>query len=117
MQDPITSPDDQYAALVATLLNHSDVTHATDGSPVKQGFGANALKVRGKIFAMLVRSQLVVKLPKLRVDALIAAQQGERFDPRHDGRLMKEWLVVAYGGEADWLSLSREALAYVGGYD
>jgi hypothetical protein len=48
------------------------------------------------------------------VDALIAAGDGERFDPRRDGRLMKEWLVVAPSAEARWLALAREALAFVG---
>src|SRR2546421_197363 len=53
-------------------------------------FASDGLKVNNKIFAMLVRGSLVVKLPKARVDALVAARQGDRFDPGH-GRLMKEW--------------------------
>src|SRR5207247_2039163 len=52
------------------------------------------LKVNEKIFAMLVRGDLVVKLPRARVDELVAARTGKRFDPRRDGRVMKEWLVV-----------------------
>lgn len=38
---------------------------------------------------MLVKSNLVAKLPKQRVEALIEAQLGEHFDPGH-GRVMKE---------------------------
>jgi hypothetical protein len=71
------------------------------------------LKVGGKIFAMLSsKGEFVVKLPKARVDALIASGDGERFDPGH-GRLMKEWLAVEPTSEAEWLPLAREAMAFV----
>ena len=76
-------------------------------------FASDGIKVRDKIFAMLVRGNLVVKLPRARVDALVAAKEGERFDPGH-GRVMKEWVVVAPGA-GDWLALAREARSFVGG--
>jgi hypothetical protein len=87
---------------------------AADGD-VRSGrlFASDGLTVHGKIFAMLVRGSLVVKLPRARVDALVAAAQGERFDPGH-GRLMKEWVVVA-AGAGDWLALAKEARTFVGG--
>ena len=69
------------------------------------------LKVNGKIFAMLSRGRFVAKLPRPRVDALVASGAGERFDPGH-GRIMKEWIVVAPGA-GDWLELAREAHGYV----
>ena len=69
------------------------------------------LKVNGKIFAMLSRGRFVAKLPRPRVDALVAAGTGERFDPGH-GRIMKEWIVVSSGEEA-WLELAREAYRFV----
>jgi TfoX/Sxy family transcriptional regulator of competence genes len=69
------------------------------------------LKVNGKIFAMLTRGRFVAKLPRSRVDALVASGAGERFDPGH-GRIMKEWIVVASGEEA-WLELAREAYRFV----
>ncbi len=71
----------------------------------------NVLSVEGKIFAMLVRENLVVKLQRNRVDELVRLGRGEHFDPGH-GRLMKEWVVVAPGG-ADWTALAREAYAFV----
>ena len=37
------------------------------------GFGRSALRYRGKIFAMLVRGSLVVKLPAGRVTELVAS--------------------------------------------
>ena len=65
------------------------------------------LKVNGKIFAMHVRGSLVAKLPKTRVDELVDAGVGERFDPGH-GRIMKEWISIQ-PGRADWVELAREA--------
>ncbi len=62
---------------------------------------------------MLVQGKLVVKLPKPRVDALIASGDGERFDPRHDGRLMKEWVSVEPTSEEEWLPLAKEAMEFV----
>lgn len=67
-----------------------------------------------KIFAMLGRDgELVVKLPKERVDELVASGAGARFDPRHDGRLMKEWVTVPATRRRAWESLVAEALAFV----
>ncbi|HUY79842.1 MAG TPA: hypothetical protein VMV29_23930 [Ktedonobacterales bacterium] len=114
-QPPSITPEDRYAALVAALRNQPGVTYLSDGPPSNK-FGSNALKVNRKIFAMLVRGYLVVKLPRTRVDALVAAGGGERFDPSHgQGRIMREWLVVASASADDWLALAHEALAFVGG--
>ena len=54
----------------------------------------------------------VVKLPKPRVDALVASGDGKRFDPGH-GRLMKEWIAIDPTSDVEWLPLAREALAFV----
>ena len=52
------------------------------------------MKVYGKTFAMVSSSgELVVKLPKGRVDALVSSAVGERFDADRV-RPMKEWLEV-----------------------
>jgi hypothetical protein len=90
MSGPIISANERYATIVEALLGQPGVTHSSDGSQPMKGFGSSALKVQGKIFAMLVRGRLVVKLPRQRVDALVASGGGERYDPRRDGRLMKE---------------------------
>ena len=83
--------------------------HVTRGE--RKGFGSGALKVNGKIFAMVSsRDQFVVKLPAKRVDELIAAGEAERFDPGH-GKLMKEWAVII--GKTDWLALAKEAHDFV----
>lgn len=78
----------------------------------KKGFGSGALKVNGKIFAMMSsKGELVVKLPKERVDELVASGKGERFDPGH-GRVMKEWVVVGTGTK-NWAELASKACAFV----
>jgi hypothetical protein len=99
--------EERYGALVDALDADPDVTLST-----KKGFGTGTLQVRGGIFAMLTRGRLVVKLPRQRVDALVAAGEGQRFDPGH-GRLMKEWLSLDPASELEWLPLAREALAFV----
>jgi hypothetical protein len=71
----------------------------------------NVLSVNGKIFAMLGRGSLVVKLPKDRVDELVKAGKGVYFDPGH-GRLMKEWVSVEVGA-APWVALAEEAHQFV----
>jgi hypothetical protein len=70
------------------------------------------LKVNGKIFAMFVRTKFVAKLPKARIDELVAAGLGVRFDPRRDGRGMKEWIELS-GDQPPWVALAKEAHAFV----
>ena len=75
-------------------------------------FSSNSvLSVNGKIFAMLTKGDLVVKLPKDRVDEMVGSGQGKHFDPGH-GRLMKEWVVVS-PGKLNWIALSKEAHRFV----
>ena len=101
--------EERYAALVAELLSKPGVSHG-----VGRGFGADALKVNGSIFAMLTRGQLVVKLPRARVDQMVESGEGTYFDAGR-GRPMREWLTVGPTHEGDWSSLAREALAFVKG--
>jgi hypothetical protein len=84
--------------------------------PPKPGgaFGASALKVRGKIFAMTSQGSLVVKLPGRRVQELIAAGEGAPFDAGK-GKPMKEWVRIDSARSRRWAQLAREARAFVGG--
>lgn len=113
MNQPALTPDAYFAMVVEDFFGNPDVTLPSDGIQSRKGFGSSALKIHNKIFAMLVRDKLVVKLPKFRVDALIAAGDGERYDPRHDGRLMKEWVVIAPTSKEEWVLLAREAMEFV----
>ena len=45
--------------------------------------GSEGLKTGGKFFAMVSKDELVVKLPCERVDELVEAGAGHRFDLRH----------------------------------
>ena len=98
---------DRYAELVRVFAGRPGVS--VEG----KGFGSDALKVNGRIFALLSsRGQFVVKLPRRRVDELAAAGHGERFDPGH-GRLMKEWLALSQASALDWETLALEAMEFV----
>ncbi|MFE9636095.1 hypothetical protein [Streptomyces sp. NPDC006463] len=109
----VISPEERYEQLVARFAAVTGVTVPGD-DPGREGkFGANALKVSGKIFAMLAQGRLVVKLPRARVDALVEAGEGERFDPGH-GRLMREWFSLDPDSELSWHGLAREAMEFVG---
>lgn len=105
----MSTPATRFAALVDGFAGDPDITLPDDGpSASGRKFGSNGLKFRNKIFAMLSRDQLVVKLPKARVDELVAAQAGERM-VSSGARVMKEWLVVAANAQLDWGALAREA--------
>ncbi len=92
----------------------ADAELTTQGVSGGTGFGrSEGLRIRNKIYAMLVKGELVLKLPKERVDALLDAGVGQRFDPGH-GRMMKEWLSVPPSASRRWKSLVAEAKAFVG---
>jgi hypothetical protein len=78
------------------------------------GAGNTVLKVKGKIFAMTVSGNLVIKVSNPRAAELVGGKTGIYFDPRKDGRLMKEWVVVE-SGQANWIDLAREAHRFVAG--
>ena len=100
-------PEQRFAALIDELLGIPGVTPPRGGS----GFGRSALRVENKIFAMLVRGHLVLKLPRQRVDALISAGQGIRFDASK-GTPMREWLRLDPESALPWPPLALEALEF-----
>jgi hypothetical protein len=94
----------------------AQVASAYRTQPARGGsrrFGSRSLRVDGRIFAMVVAGRLVVKLPRARVDELIAAGQCTPFDPGH-GRLMKEWAAIA-SEKVAWRDLVYEAYEFVSG--
>jgi hypothetical protein len=101
------APEERFEDLVGELLGCPGVTPPSGGS----GFGRSALRWEKKIFAMLVRGRLVVKLPAPRVDALVADGDGLRFDA-NKGTPMREWLSLNPESGLPWLPLAREALDF-----
>jgi hypothetical protein len=73
---------------------------------------ATGLKIGGKFFAMVVRGELVVKLPAARVDELEASGTGRRFEPGK-GRPMKEWIGLRPADEAACVAYMTEARGFV----
>ncbi|TDT95413.1 hypothetical protein EDD99_7243 [Streptomyces sp. 846.5] len=105
--------EERFADLVDAFSRVEGVMLPVDEPGRKGRFGGAALKFNGKIFAMLVRGRLIVKLPRGRVEGLIAAAEGERFDAGRN-RPMREWLSLAPDSELDWQLLAQEALTFVG---
>ena len=103
------TPEERFDHVVDAFLGLDGVVPP---APERSGFGSGGLKVHGKIFAMLVRGRLVVKLPAKRVAEAIAAKQGEAFDA-NKGRPMREWLAIPPDSSLDWEGTAREALAFV----
>ena len=106
MDRPEASPvPASFAPVVNAFARDRSVTRG------KMFSSSNVLSVNGKIFAMLVRGKLVVKLPKQRVDELVASRAGTYFDPGH-GRLMKQWISISPGRGA-WVTLAKDAYDFV----
>jgi hypothetical protein len=106
---PSTAEHPEFMRVSRALARKAGVTRE-----VRRGFGSGALKVNGKIFAMMSgKGQFVVKLPRERVDELVSSGDGERWGPG-PGRVMKEWAAVG-DGRVDWLELAHEAYGFVKG--
>lgn len=77
--------------------------------------GFPCLRVNGDFFASCDREKgnLIVKLPKDRVQELISSGVGQEFSP--NGRTFKEWMAVELREEKLWHELIDEALGFVSG--
>ena len=97
---------ERFAAMVAATASDPDVQppDSTGG----RRFGSEALRLGGSIVAMLVQGRVVLKLPRERVEALIAAGDGSPFDNGR-GRPMREWVALT-GDPAGDAALLEEAL-------
>ena len=103
------TPEARYAELVEHFADRPGVTHLSEG----KGFGSSGqLKAGGRIFAMLVRGELVLKLPRARVEQLVASGEGVHFDAGK-GKPMREWFVLSPHSKKRWHVLAQEALRFV----
>jgi hypothetical protein len=103
-------PEDRFDDLVSELVGVAGVTPPRGGG----GFGRAGLKFENRIFAMLVGGRLVLKLPAPRIDALVDAGDGVRFDA-NKGTPMKEWFSLDPESDRPWLPLAAEALDFARG--
>jgi len=71
----------------------------------------NVLSVNGKIFAMIYKGKLVVKLPADRTQELVTQRVGVNWGPSPN-RVMKEWIAIE-SEKASWPQLAREAYTFV----
>ena len=114
---PADHDDARFRAVLKAFAKHAERAGVAEEFAANQmaggrrKFGSRALKVDGKIFAMLSHGRFVVKLSPARVDALVAAGDGEYFDPGH-GRKMKQWLSIT-SSRPSWIELAMEAYGVV----
>ena len=67
----------RFMSVVEAFAKDRYVSHGKS-----KGFSSGALKVNGKIFAMVSsKGQFVVKLPQKRVNELVSSGRSGRFDP------------------------------------
>ena len=100
-----------YESIASAMLKRRGVTHPTK---TRKGFGSSALWIADrKMFAFLSsREEFTVKLPREKVDALVASGGGRRMDPGR-GRPMKEWIGLNF--DSNWEDLAEESMNYVSG--
>lgn len=114
---PADHDDPRFTAVLDAFAAHRERAAVAEDFAASQmaggrrAFGSRALKVDGKIFAMLSHGRFVVKLPAAQVNALVAAGDGVYFDPGH-GRKMKQWLSLT-SSRRSWIELAMEAYAFV----
>jgi hypothetical protein len=101
------SPETLFDAVVERYSSDPRVTGGT-------GFGSSpGRRVDGRIFAMLVRGELVVKLPRQRVDELVESGAATWFDAGK-ARPLREWAVIAPVHAGIWPDIVGEAYDFVG---
>ena len=103
----LSNVDIPFTPIVQKMLKERGVTQA-------KMFGASGLKIGRKMFAMSVKGELIIKLPKERVDILIASKQWKQFYHLFNkSRLMKEWVSIGHKHKSKWFKLVQEAKDFV----
>jgi hypothetical protein len=86
-----------------------------DDPRVEEGtiMGGRCARVSGEFLALVdfKGSGLVVKLPRERVDALIATGTGQPFAPA--GKVFGEWVAIPHRDRRRWRALLREGISFV----
>jgi hypothetical protein len=108
----VRTADEGFALIVEALCDRPGVQKPAGPAGSNQRFGSSTLRVDGRIFAMVSRGRLVLKLPAERVAGLIRSGVGEGYDAGK-GRAMREWVSLKPEHQDGWLDLSAEALDFV----
>jgi hypothetical protein len=110
MTTQMTAGEALFWELTGPLLAQPGVTRSTM-------MGRPCLRIRGAFFASCDRrsGDLLVKLPEVRVDQLVASGKAQGFAPA--GRRFREWAAVPLGRSRSWGHLIAEALGFVAGTD
>jgi hypothetical protein len=90
-----------YRSLVEALLEDPRISEG-------QMMGMPVVKLGGRILCGRAGAELVVKLGRERVSALVEAGRASPFDPTGRGAPMKDWALIGADDE-DWLALALEA--------
>jgi len=101
-----------FTRIVDALGDLPGVTKPDAPGGSARRFGASALRVHGRIFAMVSGGRLVLKLPRERVAELIESGAGGTYDAGK-GRPLKEWVSVEPEHQDRWQELATEALEFV----
>jgi hypothetical protein len=102
-------PTDFFWEASASVLTHPDVATGTM-------MGFPCLRLSGAFFASCDRrsGDLIVKLPRQRVQELITAGVRKPFAPA--GRTFREWVLIDDHDPARWAELIDEARTFVSGH-
>jgi hypothetical protein len=98
------SPEQTFDFVVAKLSEEPGVT-------LGKAFHNPGLKLGSKLFAMLYKGSLVVKLPEARCRELLETGTAAVFD-RGQGTPMREWVALPEPDIRRWTAAAREALAF-----
>jgi hypothetical protein len=102
-------PADFFWESAAPALAHDDVAVGTM-------MGFPCLRISGAFFASYDHrsGDLIVKLPRPRVEQLIDAGAGKPFAPA--GRTFREWVLIDDRDQARWTALIDEARRFATGH-
>jgi hypothetical protein len=99
-----TDTEDTFDAITERLLGEPDVDEG-------RIFNSAGLRTNGKIFVMLSRGRITLKLPASRCAELVATGVARPFES--GGRQMREWVSLVDASPAQAFALADEALAFL----
>jgi len=99
------SAESSFERLAAVQTARGDVER-------RRMFGHDGLTVRGRFFAFLDGDRLLLKLPRVKMGALLA--EGHATSAESVSPTMTNWVAIPYGSRAaDWDALMDEARVFV----